>query len=197
MGAGKLGRGKAKTANGKDQGPDRGFVFGTLSLQDVLAIALNIGAAHFSGVYFLILGEQIVYIGSSVLLPARLAVHLRHRRMKFDRIAFVLCPKAGVRRLEAAYIVQFDPIYNRLHIEGGRAKSIKPLEIPPHEKPSARLFMSRAEATNYLTSKGIPMAEQTLARLSHVGRGPDERMLGRKILYHRDDLDSWAKGAGK
>jgi len=48
-------------------------------------------------------------------------------------------------------------------------------------------------ASEYLTEKGLPIAEGTLGKLRVIGGGPRFRKWGRQPLYDETDLDEWAE----
>jgi len=58
--------------------------------------------------------------------------------------------------------------------------------------PTAGL-MDRAQAAEFLTSRGYRTARATLAKLACVGGGPPFRSYGRKPLYLAADLLGWAE----
>lgn len=61
-----------------------------------------------SGVYFLIAGDQIVYVGQSVNVYSRIAQHTKI----FDRYAYIPCAVDVMDRLESLYIHCFRPPLN-------------------------------------------------------------------------------------
>ncbi len=68
-----------------------------------------------SGVYFLISGGEIVYVGQSTDVINRVSNHFNHsiNDKIFDSYAVVECDPALLNDLEAEYIVRFAPIYNK------------------------------------------------------------------------------------
>jgi len=69
------------------------------------------------GIYFLIDGDEIVYIGKSDHVPARLKNHVYPRRrgsMKkdFNKVAFVRYPESKLDEPEMMYIKEFQPKHN-------------------------------------------------------------------------------------
>jgi hypothetical protein len=63
----------------------------------------------FTGVYFLISNNKIVYVGQSVNVYARLNAHT-HKN--FDSFTVIPCPKEHLNVLESLYIHMFDPPLN-------------------------------------------------------------------------------------
>ena len=53
-------------------------------------------------------------------------------------------------------------------------------------------YLSRREASDYLKSRGLPVAVATLNKLACVGGGPVFRSFGRLPRYRPTDLDTWA-----
>lgn|GEM_PF-468797 len=54
-------------------------------------------------------------------------------------------------------------------------------------------FLSRKEASEYLSSLGLGIAPATLAKYAVLGGGPRFHRYGRQIKYSTDDLDCWAR----
>jgi hypothetical protein len=55
-------------------------------------------------------------------------------------------------------------------------------------------FLSRSEAAEYLTSRGLRIAKQTLARIAATSNsGPVYRLFGTRAIYRVADLDAWAE----
>lgn len=52
-------------------------------------------------------------------------------------------------------------------------------------------FLTRAEAADYIASKGAPISKNTLQKFATVGGGPIYRRFGNKSLYRAEDLDAW------
>lgn len=63
----------------------------------------------FTGVYFLISENKIVYVGQSVNVYARIS---GHTHKKFDSFTVLPCPKEHLNLLESLYIHMFDPPLN-------------------------------------------------------------------------------------
>jgi hypothetical protein len=62
------------------------------------------------GIYFLIVGEEIVYVGQSINVMTRMADHAR--RIKFKRFAFAPFPREHLDLVESIYIHLFRPRFN-------------------------------------------------------------------------------------
>jgi hypothetical protein len=62
------------------------------------------------GVYFLIRNKEIVYVGQSTSIYARVAAH--HADKEFTHFSYIKCPSSHLRSLEALYIAKFSPILN-------------------------------------------------------------------------------------
>ena len=76
-----------------------------------------------AGVYFLLDGEVVVYIGQSTDIHTRIKSHELEGEKKYDSVYFIECPKRNLKTLEMNMIIRYDPKYN---IQGsGKAKKIK------------------------------------------------------------------------
>ena len=56
-----------------------------------------------------------------------------------------------------------------------------------------RRYLSRREASEYLTAIGVPAAIRTLAKLAVYGQGPAFHKAGRSVRYPIESLDTWAR----
>jgi hypothetical protein len=54
-------------------------------------------------------------------------------------------------------------------------------------------FLSRTEAANYLTERGLRVSKGTLQKWVTVGGGPAYRRFGHYAVYTVQDLDNWAE----
>lgn len=53
-------------------------------------------------------------------------------------------------------------------------------------------FLSRDEAAQYLTERGLKTAKGTLQKWVTTGGGPAYRRFGKRAVYTVDDLNAWA-----
>jgi len=53
-------------------------------------------------------------------------------------------------------------------------------------------FLSRAEAAEHLTSRGLPITRLTLQKMATTGGGPLYRRFGTRAVYEAEHLDAWA-----
>lgn len=104
-----------------------------LGLPDVSEIVASSApiAGSFCGVYFLIKGSEVVYVGQSTNVMGRLTGHLRGK--DFDRFAFLNCPKSQLLDIESRYIAALKPKHNTYHpalvIKPGTANLKKVLPV--------------------------------------------------------------------
>lgn len=63
------------------------------------------------GVYFLIAGGRVRYVGQAVQVYARLAVHAREKE-PFDQVAVIACEPKDLDVLESLYIHRLRPEWN-------------------------------------------------------------------------------------
>lgn len=61
------------------------------------------------GIYFLIKDSQIVYIGQSINIAARIT---SHKDKDFDSVSYVTCRRSELDILESLYIIAYNPILN-------------------------------------------------------------------------------------
>jgi hypothetical protein len=119
-----------------------------LSGREIALAALPWEAA--TGVYFLIEGDEVVYVGQSVNVYARIA---QHAAKIFDRYAFIPCSVDALDRLESLYIHFLRPKLNADQGNGAKCAPISldvllgiaatPASAPDHP-PSARSTRSPA-----------------------------------------------------
>lgn len=71
-------------------------------------------ASRISCIYFLVLKNEVVYVGQSVSLPARIE---QHRGTKeFDSVLYFQYPEYALDSLESAFIRHLKPKYNRSQV---------------------------------------------------------------------------------
>jgi len=83
---------------------------GLKNKNDILSCSKNFVAK--TGIYFLINSNEIVYIGQSINVAARIATHENSLDKQFTEFSFIECPREFLNELEAAYIMKFNPKYN-------------------------------------------------------------------------------------
>ncbi len=66
------------------------------------------------GVYFLVCGSEIMYVGKSINLLERIGNHLRNADMHFDSYYYVKEKPENLGILEQAYINELSPRMNKL-----------------------------------------------------------------------------------
>jgi hypothetical protein len=62
------------------------------------------------GIYFLLRGNEIIYIGQTKNIETRL---LGHKDKSFDSHRFIPCPIEKLNKYESRWIIKFNPIYNK------------------------------------------------------------------------------------
>lgn len=82
-----------------------------LGLADVLARS-HPRERTVPGIYFLIDGQEVVYVGQSMNLPLRIHQHRRANEKKFDRFTVYPCPAKLLDKIERHYIQLLRPKYN-------------------------------------------------------------------------------------
>lgn len=74
-----------------------------------------------SGVYFLLFGDEVVYVGQAVNVYARIG---QHSGKRFDRYAFVPCDTHNLDALESLYIHLLSPKLNGVRPDGAKCAPI-------------------------------------------------------------------------
>lgn len=74
-----------------------------------------------SGVYFLVKGTRVVYVGQALNLQARIS---QHSDKDFDRFAYITCPPEQLDKLEALYIHTLRPPLNGTRPDGSKVAPI-------------------------------------------------------------------------
>lgn len=69
------------------------------------------------GIYFLFSGEDLVYVGQSTNIPARLSSHMGKGGIEFDSYTCIGCQPHRLDELEALYTLKFQPKAN-VHDDG-------------------------------------------------------------------------------
>ncbi len=65
----------------------------------------------FTGIYFLVCKNKVVYVGQGVNCGSR---SLSHQDKEFDHVFVMPCPRAELNRVEAAFISVLKPQYNAI-----------------------------------------------------------------------------------
>ena len=87
-------------------------VLAAMTKEDVVRAAK--AYPRITGVYFLIAGDDVVYVGQSYDVMGRISTHNKSKRM-FDRYAFVEVAEEDLLKVEKAYITAFQPRWNISH----------------------------------------------------------------------------------
>lgn len=102
------------------------------------------------GVYFLLLGPQIVYIGQATNVIVRIEIHQREGKKEFDRFFWVPVPDhENLTKVEAEYIWQFNPVYNEVLPPNDRYKQEREL------RKIWRAWCGTPLPRSILSSKGV------------------------------------------
>jgi len=81
-----------------------------------------------SGVYFLIAGKRVVYVGQSVCVLSRIHTH-SSGEIEFDRFAYVSCQVDKLDYLESLYIHFLQPPANGNHTHYGKRAPLSLTEL--------------------------------------------------------------------
>lgn len=69
-----------------------------------------------SGIYFLIQGTVVVYVGQSTRARDRVQQHAREGLIQFDRCLILPCFPGDLRAVESAYIDKLRPKFNQVRV---------------------------------------------------------------------------------
>jgi hypothetical protein len=64
------------------------------------------------GIYFLVAGSRVIYVGQSRHIFERVAGHIRKNDIAFEAFYYIQCPAAKLLELEMAYIKSLKPARN-------------------------------------------------------------------------------------
>lgn len=95
--------------------PIIGKALSSLHLVEEEIIANALPYMRIQGIYFLVKGAEIVYIGKSRHLMRRIAQH-ENRNVDFDGYYFILAEEARATVLEEYYIKKFQPKLNTVYM---------------------------------------------------------------------------------
>ena len=92
-------------SGGREIVPDR--------LKSISPILHRVPISTLYGVYFLICSDEVVYVGQSVCVHARVAQHFSERDKVFDRAMAIPVPRDQLTAAEYAFIDALAPRFNR------------------------------------------------------------------------------------
>lgn len=99
---------------------------GDCSLESITASAVPfLGIKRIIGIYFLLDGDSVVYVGQSENILARVTAHL-YGRNRFNNYAYIRCELNELDKLESYYIAKFQPyLKNAAMPKGGDWQTLK------------------------------------------------------------------------
>lgn len=77
--------------------------------REIVKAASPINTSDYCGVYFLVKGDRVVYVGQSINILVRVREHSKHK--DFDSFSFIRCEKKKLDVLESLYIHALRPEY--------------------------------------------------------------------------------------
>lgn len=83
---------------------------GLISGKTIVARATSIRKV--CGIYFLVAGSRVIYVGQSRHIFERVAGHIRKDSIPFEAFYYIQCPPAKLLELEMAYIKALKPARN-------------------------------------------------------------------------------------
>jgi len=84
----------------------------TLSNAEIVQNAVLLPLCH-SGIYYLLDGDEIVYIGQSRNVSYRIAAHISEGQKIFNRYLFFPCNIEDLNATECEEIIKYKPKYNK------------------------------------------------------------------------------------
>jgi excinuclease UvrABC nuclease subunit len=95
-----------------------------------------------TGIYFLIHGSEVVYVGQSVDIYSRISQHSKDVLKTFDSFSILECPAEHLGILEAHYIFKFHPLLNTTFPTNHAYKSFTQLKkLLNVSAPALKLWM--------------------------------------------------------
>lgn len=72
----------------------------------------RIAAFATRGIYFLLMGSEVVYVGQGRCVEVRIGAHIAQGKKEFDRFAVLPLPEGDLNAVEVGYILKYLPKYN-------------------------------------------------------------------------------------
>lgn len=94
-----------------------------------------------TGIYFLFLDEELVYIGQSLNVHARVGHHYRDSRKTFNRWTFIPAKREDLDRHERRLIRRFKPRLNTTHVNPAKPRPV----YAPVPKAPRRIELTREQ----------------------------------------------------
>ncbi len=95
----------------RNQAPQDVYPFEVRNILNIMQEAQPI--RKITGIYFLIMNEEIVYVGQSVNILQRVGSHISEGK-KFNKFSFVECNESQLRVIESVYIKMIQPMLNSI-----------------------------------------------------------------------------------
>ncbi len=117
--------------------------------QDIINISTPV--THFTiGVYFLLHENEIVYIGQTKFGLSRVFNHVKNKI--FDKYSFIECGIDELNQLESAYIIKYNPKYNKAINKG--SKSVNALKSFLHKMGVDNKYHDKRYLKSLITELG-------------------------------------------
>lgn len=175
-------------------GPDRNVrlhVMADSDMPDIGQPVQFLKTAEFaqSGVYFLILKGEVVYVGQATNMWKRIGQHMVDNTKWFDAVSCKPIPKKALFEWERYYIERLAPRYNRCYLSK-HIRNTGGHDIGEVARPKDRdHFVSIGQAAEFL---GITVEQLRMLREQGL---LTKRRLPRSGVrcYHTSDLRAWAE----
>lgn len=100
--------------------------------------------ASVCGIYHLIRGDAVIYVGQTTNIVGRISAHLS--RFQFDRVEFFACPVEELNKREEAELARLRPPLNREGVT--RPYRVPPGQIGAQRQNAARIAERNAKAAS-------------------------------------------------
>ena len=115
---------------------------------------INLSAIPRVFVYFLIFEDEVVYVGKTTTGLARVYAHINSKL--FNQIFVIECEEDNLDKIEAKYILKYNPMYNTNMNRNGMYSIRKSVRLI---NSRLRTKMTRPKLSKLLTSLGIQLVE--------------------------------------
>lgn len=147
-----------------------------------------------SGVYFLHLKGEVVYVGQAANMRKRIGQHLVEGQKDFDSVSCIPCRKSLLLKIERHFIEQFLPPYNQCHLSQELRGLIDCGWRPDPATVGVNAILNEDEACALLgMSKADLRAIKPSALPFHHRRKP--RSASRYRAYHLVDIKHYRSAA--
>ncbi len=107
------------------------------------------------GVYFLISQGELVYVGQSADVVARVSIHNAKKIIKFDSYNWIECISSELTNLEIECILKFRPSFNKNIPECKRFTTAHALKRKGLGRVSFKKYLASTSCTHYVFNSAV------------------------------------------